>query len=590
MTRLSHTGILRRTPPGLALCLLAILAVGCDGGGDKAADDGAAVFIQPFVDRTATSGIAFEHFNGGWGALYIAEVMGPGCALFDYDNDGDLDAFIVQGSMLGEGKTLEDATLEPKGPLPPRDRLFRSEWVETGELKFTDVTDAAGIDSRGYGMGAAAGDYDADGWVDLYVTNLGENLLLRNNGDGTFADVTVETGVQDERWSASSIFVDYDTDGRLDLFVTNYVDFTPANHRECFLGTGALDYCGPLSYRPYPDRLFRNRGDGTFEDVTAESGIARTYGAGLGVVSGDFNSDGFVDLYVANDAHPNNLWLNQGDGTFADRALVSGCAFNQDGKAESSMGIDAADFDGDGDDDLFMTHLRGETNTLYLNDGNARFDDRTFPAGLGVASRNSTGFGAAFVDFDNDTWLDIVIANGAAHIMPSLARTGDPYPLHQPNQIFRNTGKGSFEELSDRAGSPFAVSEVGRGFAIGDLDNDGDSDLLLTNNNGPARVLVNQVGNLHYWLGLRVMDAAGATDVIGSRIEVVRGDGARLWRRVRVAASYCTSNDPRVLVGLGDDPKVDAVRVHWPDGDVEEWTNPEVDRYLVLKRGAGREL
>jgi len=542
-----------------------------------------------FVDRTEEVGIDFHHFNGMSGELYMAEIMGPGCALFDYDNDGDLDALILQGHMLGD-KSLGEATFPPDAELPLRDRLFRSELIESRELRFVDATDAARIDSRSYGMGVAVGDYDSDGWVDLYITSLGPNLFLRNNGDGTFSDVTEQTGTGDDRWSASAAFVDYDADGHLDLFVNNYVDFTPATHKECFSNTGALDYCGPRSYGAYSDRLFRNRGDGSFEDVTAVSQIARKYGAGLGIVSGDFNADGRVDLYVANDAHPNRLWINRGDGTFTDEALVSGCAFDMVGGVESSMGVDAADFDGDGDDDLFMTHLNAETNTLYLNDGKGIFDDYSIETGLGVPSRNFTGFGTAFVDYDNDGWLDVIVANGAARVLFGLADIGDPHPVHQRNQLFKNSGDGHFEDVTDRAGEPFAISEVSRGMAIGDVDNDGDEDVLITNNNGPARLLINEVGNRNHWIGLRVIDATGIRDGIGARVEVVRKDGSSWWRSVRVASSYCSSHDPRVLVGLGEDPAVRAVRIHWPDGTVEEWTGPEIDRYTVLKRGSGREI
>ena len=542
-----------------------------------------------FVDRTNETGIDFHHFNGMSGELYMAEIMGPGCALFDYDNDGDLDALVLQGHMLGD-KGIDEATFPPEAELPLRDRLFRSELIESGELRFVDVTDEAGIDSRSYGMGVAVGDYDSDGWVDLYITSLGPNLFLRNNGDGTFSDVTEQTGTGDDRWSASAAFVDYDVDGHLDLFVTNYVDFTPATHKECFSNTGALDYCGPLSYGAYPDRLFRNRGDGTFEDVTAVSQIARKYGAGLGIVCSDFNGDDRVDLYVANDLHPNQLWINRGDGTFADEALVSGCAFNMAGGVESSMGIDAADFDGDGDDDLFMTHLNAETNTLYINDGKGLFDDYSIDTGLGVPSRNYTGFGTAFVDYDNDGWLDVIVANGAARVLYDLADSGDPHPVHQKNQLFKNTGDGHFRDVTDSAGEPFAISEVTRGVAIGDVDNDGDSDILISNNNGPARLLINEVGNRNPWIGLRVIDATGIRDGIGARVEVVRKDGGSLWRSVRAASSYCSSHDPRVIVGLGEEPEVQSVRIHWPDGTVEEWTAPEVDHYTVLERGSGREV
>jgi hypothetical protein len=541
-----------------------------------------------FVERAEAVGLDFVHFNGMSGEYYFCENVGPGAALLDYDGDGDLDAYLVQGAMLGPGRTEADAFVPPEGPRPARDRLFRNDLAETGELRFTDVTDAAGIMSTGYGMGVAAGDYDGDGRIDLYVTNFGPNALLRNRGDGTFEDVTAAAGTDDDRWSTSAAWLDYDGDGRLDLFVANYVDFSYANHKPCFSETSARDYCGPLSYRPVPDRLFRNRGDGTFEDATAAARLAGEYGAGLGVVCTDLDGDGRLDIYVANDGHPNQLWINAGDGTFRNDALLAGCALNEDGRAEASMGVDAADFDGDGDEDLFMTHLTDETNTLYLNDGTGLFEDHSNETGLGVASRPFTGFGTAWIDYDNDGWLDLLIANGAVKTIMALARAGDPYPLHQTNQLFRNLGNGRFDEVTDRAGAVFMLSEVSRGAAFGDVDDDGDTDVLVMNNCGRARLLINEVGNRRRWIGLDLRGPDGGPAAIGAEIEVVRADGTVRRRRVRVAASYCSSNDPRVIVGLGDEPSVDAVRVRWPDGRTERWTDIAVDAYTELRRGSGR--
>ncbi|MHC4427553.1 MAG: CRTAC1 family protein [Planctomycetota bacterium] len=541
----------------------------------------------PFVERALESGIDFVHFNGMSGEHYFAEPVGSGGALFDYDNDGDLDVYLVQGSMLGPDKQIGDATFPPPARLPLGDRLFRNQLRETGALRFVDVTEQAGILSTGYGMGVAAGDFDGDGWVDLYITNFGPNLLLRNNGDGTFEDVTARSGAVEDRWSTSAAFVDVDGDGLLDLFVCNYVDFSFANHKPCYAASSARDYCGATVFQPLPDRLFRNLGGGVFEDVTASSQIARHYGAGLGVVAADLTGDGLVDIYVANDDHPNQFWVNLGDGTFRDDSLLSGCALNEDGRTEASMGVDAADFDGDGDEDLFMTHLRDETNTLYRNDGTGVFEDFTFEVGLGVASRAYTSFGTAWVDYDNDGWLDLVIANGAVTTIEALARRGDPYPLHHTNQIFRNRGGDRFEEVTDRAGEAFRVSEVSRGAAFGDLDNDGDTDVLIVNNSGPARLLVNEVGNRNSWIGLRMMDRDGRSDLLNTRVEVVREDGTSLRRRVRVAASYCSSNDPRVLLGLGRDPSIRSVRARWPDGELEEWTDLAVGRYTSLRQGSG---
>jgi len=547
-----------------------------------------------FMDVSSASGLDFVHFNGMSGAFYFAEMMGPGGALFDYDNDGDLDIYLVQGAMLGPGKTPADALFPPPPGQPPGDRLYRND-LKTGAdgrpaLSFTDVTETAGIRAPGYGMGVATGDLDNDGWTDLYVTNFGHNQLWRNNGDGTFSDWTERAGVDDARWSVSAAFLDYDRDGWLDLYVGNYVNFSIANHKRCQGNSSAQDYCSPLAYSPVPDRLFRNRGDGTFEDVTARSRIIREFGGALGVVVGDFNGDGWPDLYVANDGTPNQLWMNQGDGTFRNDALLAGAAVNMEGNAEASMGVDAADFDGDGDEDLFMTHLLGETNTVYVNDGEGWFEDRSLATGLAAPSKGYTSFGTGWFDYDNDGWLDIFIANGEVKTIPALAKAGDPYPLHQPNQLFRNVQGRGFEEVSARAGPAFAVSEVSRGAAFGDVDNDGDTDILVLNNNGPVRLLINEVGNRNPWVGLRLVDRHGR-DALGARVGVYRGAGSRvLWRRVRTAGSYASANDPRVLVGLGEGGGPVRVEVAWPAGGRERWEGLAPGRYWTLHQGAGEEV
>jgi hypothetical protein len=541
-----------------------------------------------FTDRAVELGIDFAHFNGMSGEYYLCEIMGNGGALFDYDNDGDLDVYITQGQMPGP-KTPEQATPPPSGSmLPLQDRLFRNLLVEQGELRFRDETDQAGLELTGYGMGVATGDYDRDGFIDLYVTNFGQNVMLRNDGDGTFSEVTVATGTAEERWSTAAAFLDFDGDGWLDLYVGNYVDFTIANHTHCYAETTEESYCLPAAtYQPLPDRLFRNRGDGTFEDVTARSGLAQRFGPALGVAAADFDGDGRLDIYVANDGQANNLWVNRGDDTFEDRALMVGVAYNEHGKAEASMGVDVADFDADGDPDLFITHLADETNTLYVNDGNGIFDDATAEFGLGFPSLPNTGFGTAWFDYDNDGWLDLLIGNGAVTNVATLVQAGDPYPYHQTNQLFRNV-EGRFVETTRGAGEVFELSEVSRGAAFGDVDNDGDTDVLLMNNNGPARLLINLVGNRKHWLGLRVTDTGETYDVVGARIEALRPDGTSLWRHVRTAASYLSANDPRVLFGLAGDLEVPELRVHWPDGTIESWGGLAVDRYHVLRRGTGR--
>ena len=591
-----------RRPTAAGLLGLGVLAAGAAAGcGGPADDPGAGAPASAdapapaasgplFVDRAAETGLDFHHFNGATGKYYMAEVMGAGGALFDYDGDGDLDVYLVQGAMLGAGESYADALFPlPAGP-PAGGRLFRNLLVETGALRFEDATAASGLTATGYGMGAAAGDFDNDGHPDLYLTNLGPNQLWRNDGDGAFSDVTAAAGADDPRWSTAATFVDYDRDGWLDLYVANYVDFTPARNKRCYAGSSALDYCGPLSYSPYPDRLLRNRGDGTFEDVSAAARIAAVSGPGLGVVAADFDRDGWPDLYVANDDTANFLWRNQGDGAFADEALLAGCAYNEAGEPEASMGVDAGDFDGDGDDDLFMTHIDDETNTLYRNDGTGRFDDWSAESGLAPPSRGVTGFGAAWFDADNDGWLDLLAVNGHVRIDPLQAAAGDPYPLRQTDQFFRNAGDGRFEDATARAGAHFTEPAVGRGAAFGDVDNDGDADVLVTRNNGPARLLVNQTGQDRRWVGLRLLLAPGGRDALGARVAFRLAGGRTLWRRARADGSYLSSNDPRVLAGLGADGELAEVTVHWPDGEVESWPGAAAPagRYTVLVRGSGR--
>jgi hypothetical protein len=530
-------------------------------------------------------GLKFQHYNGMTGKLYLPEIMGSGAALFDFDNDGDLDVFLVQGNVL-ELNTNPAATQFPwRGSESPRGRLFRNDLVVAKDgsriLKFTDVTEKSGIVAAGYGMGAAVGDINNDGWPDLYVTNLGHNQMFLNKGDGTFLDVTNKTGTDDPRWSTSAAFLDYDRDGWLDLMVLNYADFSVTNSPTCYANSSARDYCTPKVFRPPGNRLFHNKGDGTFEDVTVRAGVDKEFGHGLGIVTADLDGDGWPDIYVANDGDPNQLWINQRNGTFRNDALLAGAAVNRDGKAEAGMGVDAGDFDGNGTDDIFITHLMDETNTLYLNLGKGLFEDRTREAGLGMPGRRFTGFGTLFFDYDNDGWLDLLVANGAVQILPDLARQNDPFPLGQPNQLFHNAGKGNFVEVADQVPG-FQVLAVSRGAAFGDLDNDGDTDVLITSNNGPARLFLNQEGTQNHWLGLRLIGKTGR-DMLGAQVEIVISKDTVLWRRARTDGSYLSAHDPRVLAGLGRAARVDAVRVHWPDGRVGEWKNLAADNYITLK-------
>ena len=366
--------------------------------------------------------------------------------------------------------------------------------------------------------------------------------------------------------------------------IVNYADFSVANSPTCYAATTAKDYCTPRVFRAPGNRLFHNKGNGIFEDVTTAAAVAKEFGHGLGVVTADFNNDGWLDIYVANDGDHNQLWTNQKNGTFVNEALLAGCAVNRNGQAEAGMGVDAGDFDGNGTDDIFITHLMDETNTLYVNLGEALFEDRTREAGLGTPGRRFTGFGTFFFDYDNDGWLDLFVANGAVQLLPELVRQKNPFPLGQPNQLFRNTGKGSFVEIVNELGPEFSLPEVSRGAAFGDVDNDGDTDFLVTNNNGPARLFLNQVENRNHWLGLRLVGKSGR-DMLGTQVEIVISENKILRRRVRTDGSFLSGNDPRVLVGLGGATRVKAVKVRWPGGAVEEWTDVRVDQYTTLKEG-----
>jgi hypothetical protein len=535
------------------------------------------------VDLAAASGIDFVHENGMTGELYFAEMMGSGAALFDYDGDGDLDAYLVQGGPLERAAGDGEA---------PSDRLYRNDLQALPDgsrrLRFTDVTEASGLAAlaRGYGMGVAVGDYDGDGHEDLYLTNLGPNQLLRNAGNGTFRDVTAETGTGDALWGVPAIFFDYDRDGRLDLFVGNYVSWRLATHKPCRSPMGALDYCSPAAFEPEPDRLFRNLGPGKdgvtrFADVTARAMPDSEPGAALGALAADFDGDGWLDLYVANDGLPNQLWINRHDGTFHDDALLAGCSVNEKGEAEASMGVVAGDLDGDGDEDLFMTHLARETNTLYVNDGAGSFEDRSQESELGMPSWPHTGFGVGLLDYDLDGVQDLFVANGAVTLIEEQVRADSRLPLAQPNQLFHGLGEGRFEEVSDRAGEVFELLEVSRGVAVGDVDNDGDPDLLLSNNGGPARLLVAPATSTSPWVGLRLLDATATRPALGARAALHRREASPLWRRVATDGSYASSGDPRALFAPGA-AEPTAVEVQWPNGARTRIVSPPPGGYITL--------
>ncbi len=537
-----------------------------------------------FADVTESAGVDFTYHNGMSGEYYFPEIMGAGVAVLDYNGNGLLDIYLVQGGALGPDV----------GPAERErgDRLYRNESYrdDDGEwvLKFVDATDEAGIDARGYGMGVAVGDYTGNGYPDLYVLNFGPNELWRNNGDGSFSDATEAAGVGEARWSVSASFADLDGDGHLDLVVANYVDFDFDSHQECrSSATGQRDYCSPSAYSGITDTLYLNNGDGSFTDATDSTGLAGVARHGLGVITADFNGDGRLEIYVANDGSANSHWLRDDEGNWIDDAYLAGNAVNVDGAMEAGMGVDAADYNHSGAEDIFITHMRRETNTLYRNDGQGWFRDATAAAGLGSPSLPYTGFGTAWLDIDNDGWLDLVVANGAVVVEENLVAAGDEFPYHQINQLFVNRAGERFEEATARGGAAFEASHVTRGLAVGDLVGNGRVDVVLANINGPARVLENRAGRHHHWLGLRLTDAEKRRDLTQSVVWRVDGDGREIRRRSRSDGSYASANDPRVVFGLADDDSAQSVRVRWPDGTMERFDGLDADRYHTLAQGSG---
>jgi enediyne biosynthesis protein E4 len=573
-------------PAALVLAAVVLMAEPAPPTGPPQQSSGEKPWL---TDVTEAVGIDFVHVNGVTGEFLIPERIGAGVALLDYDNDGDLDVYLVQGGHVpGSGSAPA---------VPPSSRLWRNDLTidadGTRHLRFTDVTEAAGVGVVGYGMGVATGDFDGDGFVDLYVTALGSNTLYRNRGDGTFEDVTRRAGVDDERWSTSAAFVDIDGDGHLDLFVTNYLDFSPAASKPCFESAGTQDYCPPTRYRAVPDRLFRNRGDGTFEEFSEQAGILRAFGNGLGVSVGDYDLDGHPDIYVANDAMANQLWRNLGTGRVVDEGPMSGAAFNAQGRPEGSMGIASGDYDADGDEDLVVTNIAGETFVLYENDGTGGFEDRRVAVGLGPATATMTGFGVGWADLDNDGVLDLVIANGAVNLVPALRGTANPY--RQRNQLFRGIRAGGagaptspgtrLVELTGTAAGPaFDVLDVSRGLAIGDLDNDGFPDVVITNNGGAAHVLRNTAASGRHWLGLELRQPGPNRAAIGATVTVDAGPAAGQLFRVRTDGSYLSASDARVLIGMARHQSPVTVTVTWPDGSTQRFPDVSPGRYHLLTR------
>ncbi len=529
-----------------------------------------------FTDVTTRTGLNFAYDTGATGKLYFPEIMAAGVALFDYDRDGDLDLYLTNGNH-------ELPMVTPSENI--RNRLYRQE----PDGRFVDVTAVSGLGDGGYGMGVALGDIDNDGDTDVFLSNYGLDRLYRNEGNGTFVDITDRAGVHIEGWSCSASFLDMDRDGYLDLYVTRYVEFDPGS--PCSDGAGRPSYCGPTGPPPVTDVLLRNNGDGTFADVSAQAGIGATAAAGLGVVCADFDDDGWIDIYVANDGYANFLWLNQKNGTFRDDALILGVALDMNGHAEAGMGVTAADFDNDLDLDLFMTHLRQESNTLYRNLGRSRgFNDAGSESGLAVSSVPYTGFGTAGLDVELDGDLDIVVVNGRV-------LRGDPRPgvtlappwdrYAEPNLFYLNDGSGHFTALETEAAALRDPIEVSRGLAVGDLDGDGDLDIVITNLHSAARIYRNDAPRQGHWLGVRAIDPRLKRDALGATVDLVCGD-LRQRRVISSAFSYLSASEPIAHFGMGPATQIDYVDIRWPDGFHERFTDVGIDRLVRLERGAGR--
>ena len=549
--------------------LLGSLLVSCERAAPTAAKSAARQGDPWFEDMTATVNLGFTHTSGQTGQFWFPEVITGGVGLLDYDGDGDLDLYFVQGG-----------TLQPSSDPPPGNRLY----CNRGDWTFEDVTATAGVGDTGYGMGCACGDYDGDGDTDLYVTNIGPNVLYRNNGDGTFSDVTAESAVGDASWGTSCAFVDYDQDGNVDILVANYVHWAAGRELECFTRAGKRDYCSPKNYNaPARDTLYRNTGDGRFVDVTVAAGLGKVFGNGLGVAWADYNLDGHLDVCVANDGTANQLWIARGDGTFTDKALNLGCAVNRYGWAEAGMGIAAVDLEDDGDVDLFLSHLHEETNTFYLNrDG--IFDDATARVGLAVPSTNLTGFGLGFADFDHDGYRDLYVANGRVKYAEPQHRPDDIYA--EPNQLFRGGDDDRFEEVMPRGGTSELLFGASRAAAFGDLDGDGDIDIVVVNRDGDVHLLRNLAGRRGNWAMFRIRDRWN-NDAIGALAAIETADERRC-RIVQRTYSYCASNDPRIHVGLGAASTIDAVQVRWPDGRMESFGPFAAGAVYELREGSGQ--
>lgn len=526
-----------------------------------------------FVDVAVSAGISFKHQNSTSPEKFLIETMGSGCAWIDYDQNGLLDLYLVNGA----------ATRAYTPQQQPRSALYRN----NGDGTFTDVTLQAGVGAEGlFGMGVAVGDYDNDGFPDLLVLGYGRCILYHNNGNGTFTDVSAHAGIENRgRWASSAAWFDYDNDGRLDLIIANYVDWTPEHNFYCGdRGPGLRSYCHPDVYKGTPPTLYHNNGDGTFTDVSSSSGIGLKPGNGLGVVTFDYDGDGWQDIFVANDSMPNFLFRNKKDGTFEEVGYLAGVAVSGDGQAEAGMGVDAADLTGDGRMDLAVTHLDMQLARLYRNMGNGVFDDETIRSKIGYATYHLSGFGTRFMDYDNDGARDLFIANG--HVLDNVQLYRSEARYLEPKLMFRNTGKGMFENVSDRMGADFQLPKASRGVAVGDFDNDGDLDILVNNNGQAPQLLRNDGGNANHWLEILLIGTRSNRDGVGARVKLSAGELTQ-YEQKKGGMSYQSAQDPRLHFGLRNHALIDSIEIDWPSGAKTKLGIIKADQIIAIQEGTG---
>ena len=526
-----------------------------------------------FTDITQPVKVDFKHENSPTASKYLIETMGGGVALFDYDNDGRLDIFFTNGALL------TDPMPEGRRPDKSDKKFWNRLYHQNADVTFTDVTERAGLTGMPqgyYSMGVAVGDYDNDGYEDLYVTGYGGNILYHNNGNGTFTDVTAKAGVQAGGWSASAGFLDYDNDGKLDLVVTRYLDWSFKTNKYCGeKPPGYRAYCHPDNYEGQSDILYHNNGDGTFTDVSEKAGISNPRGKGLGVAFADYDGDGYTDIFVANDSVQCFLYHNNRDGTFTESGLLAGIGYNEDGKTFAGMGSDFADFDNDGLPDVIVTDLSNERYMLFKNSGDGTFRDVTDPSGMGRATQAFSGWSTHLFDYDNDGWKDLFVAQ--AHVIDNIEKTSPNLRYLQPPLLLRNQA-GHFTRVI--AGEVFQESWAGRGAAFGDIDNDGDIDIVVNNLGQKAYVLRNDGGNRNHWIGINPVGTKSNRDGIGARIKIVSASGLTQYFTVNTAVGYLSASDKRVVTGLGSDPTAKLIEIRWPSGTVQKFENVPARQYL----------